>query len=77
MTLRVTIEIVPFGVEENKRAIHVIELHNTGTKTWAGATRYDMDLDGKRMEFKVLHDREDGALILIKHALRKWWRLGS
>jgi hypothetical protein len=36
-----------------------------------------MDLDGKRMEFKVLHDREDGALTLIKLALGKWWRSGS
>lgn len=30
MTLRVTLEIVPFGVESRKRVIDLIEIHNVG-----------------------------------------------
>lgn len=71
MTLRVTIEVVPFGVEENKRTIHVLNIHNDGTKTRAGATRYDVDLDGWRLDRKFLHDREDGALELVQKVLDK------
>jgi hypothetical protein len=66
MTLRVTIEVVPHGDESRKHSIHVLNIHNTGTKTWAGATRYAVDLDGWRLDRMFLHDREDGALVLIR-----------
>lgn len=69
MTLRVTVEIVPHGDESRKRTLNVLNIHNTGTKTWAGATRYVVDMDGWRLDRNFLHDREDGALVLVRRVL--------
>lgn len=71
MTLRITFEIVPFGDESRAYKIHQLEIHNLGTKTAAGATRYAADLDGERINMTFLHKREEGALKLAKVVLNK------
>jgi hypothetical protein len=89
MTLRVTIEIVPFGVEKDKRTIGVIDISNQGRDTDSdnfkySAVLYMNDLRGaplqaddapKRVSF--LHRRQDGALPCIKRAIEAFERADS
>lgn len=74
MTLRVTLEIIPFGVESNKRTIEVINISNV--------EQTDLDLfvyrieDNRYKEFReddqfVEHKRSDGALQLVAKALSR------
>ncbi len=74
MTLRVTLEIIPFGKEENKRVIEVVNISN-----WQ---QTDLDIysyrieDNRYKEFReddqwVDHNRSDGALTLVCRALAK------
>lgn len=77
MTLRVTLEIVPFGNEANKRTIYQFDVSNTGTSTKSGKTRYHAHqlipapADGGWVGFhrKMLHRREDGAVSLARKLL--------
>ena len=74
MTLRVTIEIVPFGEESQKRTIETINISN-----WEqiGFDLYNYRIEDNRYkEFReddewVEHSRKDGALILVSKALAK------
>jgi hypothetical protein len=89
MTLRVTIEIVPFGVEKDKQTIGVIDISNQGRDTDSDNFKYSAvlrnnDLHGvqqqaadapKRASF--LHRREDGALPCIKRAIEAFERADS
>jgi hypothetical protein len=89
MTLRVTIEIVPFGVERDKRTIGVIDISNQGRDTDSdnfkySAVLYVNDHHGvslqaadapKRVSF--LHRREDGALPCVKCAIEAFERADS
>jgi len=71
MTLRVTLEIVPFGVEENKRTIHTIDISNQGRVD--GSTdqcSYGVVLDGVPMANTFLHYRSDGAIFLAEKVLK-------
>jgi len=80
--MRVTVEIVPFGQEEDKYTLHTLEIGNMGRatkapddgKTWC---RYHVWLDGELVSDNVFHAREDGPLPLVekavaKHNLEKW-----
>jgi hypothetical protein len=76
LTLRVTLEIVPFGVEANKRTIYQFDISNMGSRTKAGKTRYKMlqkhpaipDSDNGSL---FLHKREKGALALARKVLQR------
>lgn len=78
MTLRITLEIVPFGNEANKRTIYQFDISNTGTSTKSGKTRYEAQQliptpeDGGWVGFgcKLLHRREDGAIKLAGKLLQ-------
>ena len=74
MTLRITIEIVPYGDEAHKRVIHQFEVSNMGSKTPGGQTRYAgkwLNTEPWNPEgFKLLHRRELGALRLARKALQ-------
>lgn len=71
--MRVTVEIVPFGQEEDKYTIHTIEIGNMGrhpdAKEGRTVCRYNAWLDGDLIAENMLHAREDGALNLIERAL--------
>lgn len=68
MTLRVTFEIVPFGVEANKRTIHTLNIHNIGTDA-LGWTEYSFDLNGVASTETIVHQRSEGALELARKVL--------
>lgn len=74
MTLRVTLEIVPFGVEENKRTIHTININNiTGISNVpdVGQHEYEVISDGQKQEWTVKHTRSLGARLLVRKVLDK------
>lgn len=77
MTLRVTLEIVPFGQEESKYELAHLNIHNRGvaqrpmyTLTPDERTEYIYDFEywesdaTKPVTGKVHHYRDDGALVL-------------
>ena len=77
MTLRVTLEIIPFGVESRKRTIGIIEINNLARKTKAGLTCYQARYwdEGKAPmdepeEWGFTHKRDEGALVCVKKAMR-------
>lgn len=83
MTLRLTVEIVPFGMEEAKIAIHLIEISNVGKSPGRdGFHLYKISVDGKALDSKIpphgiehdsriMHKRSDGALKLCEIALER------
>lgn len=79
MTLRVTIEIVPFGVEEDKRTIFNFDIGNMAKKTKNGRTRYRAywihNEDGIIEAFNLAHHGEHGALRLAQKVLRRAERI--
>lgn len=78
MTLRVTLEIVPFGDEDKKRTIETLNISNLGP---------DMEFDNENIceyliehnEYKqwskpnlvIPHNRKQGALVLAELALHE------
>lgn len=82
MTLRVTLEIVPFGVEAEKRTIYTIDIGNQASQTKNGRTRYKacvtpqpFKLASAMPVFKLAHYREQGAIKLARMALQRAERL--
>ncbi len=76
MTLRVTLSIVPFGVEEDIYDIHQINISNLGPENKellkSHICEYGVEVDKyKTGEYntKVIHDRTDGALNLVRKVL--------
>lgn len=73
MTLRVTLEIVPFGNEDEKRTIEVVNISNIGFDMANGKHMYLVE-HNEYKKFKspivVYHDRSHGALILAEKAIR-------
>ena len=70
MTLRVTLEIVPFGIEENKRTIHQINISNIGKSSGqSGGYSYLVELDKEHKFIVTNHNRENGALRLLEKVL--------
>ena len=76
MTLRVTVEIVPFGQESKKYTIHTLEMSNLGI-TEGTSDRYSYwtqwrDGDGIKESPSHMtygHRRDEGAWKLIKKAM--------
>lgn len=69
MTLRVTLEIVPFGEEANKRTIHVVDISNMGKRsksTYTDICNYKVVLDGVELPGLLPHSRAAGAFQLVK-----------
>lgn len=74
MTLRVTVEIVPYGDEANKYEIGSLDISNMGgamgyceyraTQFSDGGTVLKQTVDGT-----LTHDRRDGPWVLIKKAI--------
>lgn len=84
MTLRVTIEIIPFGDESNKRTLHVVNISNTGKverpgMKGLGLYNYivrEIDENGKNLEpYTCIHQRSQGFWDLIYRAV--WPKLMS
>ena len=78
MTLRVTLEIVPFGNEDNKRTIYELEIWNMGSKTKGGKSRYQCDVIRDGAPFvpeggviRLAHMREHGAPRLVRRVLQR------
>lgn len=74
MTLRVTLEIVPYGNEALKREIEVINISNEGAVNLSECIYAIEHNDYKNASGKtprVKHTREEGALVLVKKALEK------
>lgn len=72
MTLRVTLEIVPFGNEDEKRTIETINISNIGFDLYNYKYMYYIE-HNEYKEFKskivIYHDRSQGALILAQKAI--------
>jgi hypothetical protein len=64
MTLRATLEIVPFGNEDAKRTISTINMHNSAETDSSGRYRYYGDIDGKKYD-NIWHHRKHGAHTLL------------
>lgn len=78
MTLRVTLEIVPYGDETRKRVISRLDIFNMGRASGedVGVCEYGIiHIDNEKntaglYEETVLHQVEHGAWDLIENALR-------
>ena len=77
MTLRVKLEIVPHGIEEETREIGRIEISNmgpvSGTIYEQGICDYrvrECDKNSTLRERMVIHKRSHGALTLVYTALK-------
>lgn len=81
--LRVTIEIVPFGIEENKRTLSTINIINDGTgNNKYGNYRIERisedkeNLIPKNDKFEIKrHNRYDGYIKLLQRVINKFVRL--
>lgn len=74
MTLRVTFEIVPHGIEEDKYTIGTLNIHNGESKEYGLCTYYGslVDTNGTIADFKdVSHMRRDGYQALVYRVLHK------
>lgn len=77
MTLRVTVEIVPFGDENNKQKISVMEVYNRGPSPYKpGYHQYSGLVNGKYGDTTpfgvinpILHNRNHGPWPLIQQAI--------
>lgn len=74
MTLRITIEIVPFGVEAKKRVIETINVSNI-TPGHDDPAEYVIEHNDYKhyneTTPRVRHRRDDGALVLARKALEE------
>lgn len=71
MTLRVTFEIIPFGVESDAYTVGTLDIHNVG-RSAIGWGKYDVSFvsDGKPVDIKgISHCRQDGFLKLSSLAI--------
>jgi hypothetical protein len=79
MTLRVTLEIIPFGVEARKRTIAVANIHNRGPVTdhpqerfYRYGGEFKTDKGSMQGSFKdLVFDRGLGAWPLVKAAIER------
>lgn len=73
--LRVTIEMVPFGIESCKRTIGVQEIallkNRNGIGEYRSRLEDDADFPPEQEEVFLKHDRSKGAWPLIARALEK------
>lgn len=74
MTLRVKIEIVPFGEEEKVREIRRFNISNLGDYE-LGVSFYGVEVDkykSHEYDFTVTHKRSDGAEALVNKVLERF-----
>lgn len=74
MTLRVTLEIVPFGDEEKKYVIETINISNIGShdgSIYAYSVEHNTYKQRTTDTPRVLHKRSDGAIALAVRALQR------
>lgn len=78
MTLRVTLSIVPFGDEDNSRVIQEINISNLGPSDKnllrSDVCEYGIEVDKYKTgeyDYRVVHDRKDGAVVLVERVLRE------
>ena len=75
MTLRVTLEIIPFGDEERARTIKTVNISNVTFKEGArdNVHNYVVEVDSYKNyndeTLRISHNRSDGAETLVKKAL--------
>jgi hypothetical protein len=76
VTLRVTFEIVSFGVEEDKRKIREINISNLGPANKdllrSDVCEYGVEVDKYKTgeyDFKLIHNRRHGDLALVEQVL--------
>lgn len=68
--LRVTVELVPFGIEKHKRTLGQLEIANFGRKSDMDDTcLYHSRAPGKDWKFSTLHKRKDGFWKLVQRVL--------
>jgi hypothetical protein len=74
--MRLTVEIVPFGEEDDKKTIHTIVIGNMGRvmpraeNRWADdLCVYSVSVDGEALDEQVHHHRGEGALVLAEKVL--------
>jgi len=69
--LRVTVEMVPYGVEKHKRKLGVLNIANTGGGTAING-QYEAEIDGGlRTDSPFCHRRSDGFWELLFLALEE------
>lgn len=78
MTLRVTVEIIPFGEENKARTIEILNISNVTFDEGEGpnkSSKYVIEHNDYKNYTddtpRVFHERTDGALTLIRKALEK------
>ena len=76
MTLRVTVEIVPYGEEEKKYTIRQLDIFNKGHVDFGHCKYGVIDINPEKEEHglhekEVLHRRDLGAMQLIKKAVEE------
>lgn len=77
MTLRVLLQIVPFGNEEKAYTIETVNISNTGVVATSLPPQYQYIIEhneyksGRKDLPKILHKREDGAIALVHKALEQ------
>lgn len=74
MTLRVTLEIVPFGDEDKKRKIRQLDIFNMGYIDRGYCEYGVIEIDsenntGGLYEKTIYHVRDQGALVLVQRIL--------
>ena len=70
MTLRVTVEIVPFGEEDQKYEIGRLHISNYGPTNELDGN-YWYHVHEAPMDKPIKHYRDDGAWVLIQKAINK------
>lgn len=76
MTLRVTVEIVPYGVEEEKYTIRQLDIFNKGRVDLSRCEYGVIDINPEKEEYglhekEIIHRRDLGAMQLIKKAVEE------
>ena len=66
--LRVTIEIVPFGIEKDKRTLSQFIIGNVYTRR-TNVADYSIIEDGKEIAKVLKYKRENGYLLLVIKAI--------
>lgn len=78
MTLRVTLSIVPHGIESKIYGIHEINISNLGPYDkellQSDICEYGIEVDKYKTgeyDHKVIHDRKNGPIVLVELALKE------
>ena len=72
--MRVTIEILPYGREDQKYLIQTIDIWNTGKRNKHGKYRYEFSDSSNpdNSDGMLYHDRDRGAAALAARVLNRY-----